>query len=128
MANRRRSGEREKLWRGVLARFGKSGLSVRAFCTQERLSEPSFYAWRRILAERDAEAGALHRTSAQPSESPAFLPVTIQRDALPPTAGMSLELRGGRILRLPDSMSIERIAELIHALEAPAVEAAEVKR
>jgi len=34
--------------------FGRwrcSGLSVRKFCKQEGLSEPSFYAWRRKLAD-----------------------------------------------------------------------------
>jgi hypothetical protein len=128
MARGQRSGEREKLWRDVLARFGKSGLSVRAFCRQERLSEPLFYAWRRIVAERDAEAGASHRTVLQPPECPAFLPVTIQRDAVPPTPSISLELRGGRTLRLPQSMPVERLAEFIHALEARALEAAEAKQ
>jgi hypothetical protein len=30
-------------------------LSVRAFCDQHGLCQPNFYAWRRTLAQRDAE-------------------------------------------------------------------------
>ena len=47
MANKMRDVAKERFWRGVLKKFAAGGLSVRAFCRQERLSEPSFYAWRR---------------------------------------------------------------------------------
>jgi len=40
----------------TLRLWQRSGLSVRAFCEQQDLSQPSFYAWRRTLAERDAQA------------------------------------------------------------------------
>ena len=55
MAKSKRSAEKESFWRLVLEEFGESGLSVRAFCRQEGLSEPSFYAWRRTLQERDVK-------------------------------------------------------------------------
>ena len=48
----RRDLNREAFWRGVMKRFGKSGLTARAFCASEQLSEPSFYAWRRMLPQR----------------------------------------------------------------------------
>ena len=53
MAARTFDPQRDRFWREVLARYGASGLSVRAFCVQAGLSEPSFYAWRRTLARRD---------------------------------------------------------------------------
>lgn len=109
MANRNRDRNREAFWRGVLTRHGKSGLSARAFCRREQLSEPSFYAWRRTLAQRDA--------ADKQSPRPAFLPAAIR--AAPAAGGaMVIELRGGRALKLPESMAAARLAELIHALEA----------
>ena len=51
----RRDEAKESQWREVLGKFTASGLSVRAFCARERVSEPSFYAWRRELALRDRE-------------------------------------------------------------------------
>jgi hypothetical protein len=42
--------ERRGLWRQLIARQEQSGLSVRAFCDQQRTSEHSFYQWRKRLA------------------------------------------------------------------------------
>lgn len=56
----------EAFWRGAMKRLDKSGLTARAFCDHERLSEPSFYAWRRMIRQRDAEVS-----------EPAFLPVVV---------------------------------------------------
>lgn len=49
-----RNAVKEQFWRGCIARWRSSGLSVRDFCRRAALSEPSFYAWRRELARRDA--------------------------------------------------------------------------
>ena len=54
--------QRERIWvfwRRVLQQFQHSGQGVRAFCEAHALSEPSFYAWRRILQERVRLGGAL---------------------------------------------------------------------
>lgn len=40
---------RRELWRRRIAQQEKSGTSIRAFCREEGLSEPSFYAWRKRL-------------------------------------------------------------------------------
>lgn len=118
MANRNRDAGREQAWRRLLAKHGKSGLSVRAFCRREKLSEPSFYAWRGTIRERDAvEHLPTRRTS--PSPGPAFLPVAI-RD-LAPESTIVIELRGGHVLRLPESIAASRVTELVHALEAAPV-------
>lgn len=124
MANRRRDPQREQFWRDVLARFRTSGLSVRAFCRQEQLSESQFYAWRRTVAKRDGtrvpsrKRPAIRKRPPRP-QPPAFLPLVMRAETAGlPGPGMSLELRGGRVLRLGDSIPIERLAALIHALEA----------
>lgn len=49
------SVERASRWREILRRQAGSGLSIRAFCTREGISEPSFFAWRRRLREADGE-------------------------------------------------------------------------
>lgn len=50
---RRRSVES---WRELVTRQARSGLSVQAFCRQERLNAWSFYGWRSRLRERTAVA------------------------------------------------------------------------
>jgi transposase-like protein len=131
MARSERDPKREQFWRNALARFGGSGLSVREFCRRERLGEPLFYAWRRTIAERDRAAPprggrvALRKPSRPPRSrragagSPAaFLPVLMSHEPAPLTANIRIELRGGRMLRFDDSLSAQRLAEFVRALEA----------
>jgi len=63
MANHERDAAKERFWRDVLKRQAKSGLSVRAFCQRERLTESAFYAWRRTVAERNARCTKTMRTA-----------------------------------------------------------------
>lgn len=120
MANLR-SGEREAFWRGEVASHTASGLSVRRFCQERGLSEPSFYAWRRTLQDRDQTA------------LPEFVPVhlTPQASASPTAASgaparserITIELRGGRVVHLPETMATERLVALLRGLEAGVPEA-----
>ena len=48
-----RSSEKEAFWRLVIDEQKASGLSIREFCQQESISQPSFYAWRKELQRRD---------------------------------------------------------------------------
>jgi hypothetical protein len=57
-----RDARKEQQWRRWIDEWRVSGLSVWAFCARRGLAEPSFYAWRKELARRDAAA-------------PAFVPV-----------------------------------------------------
>jgi len=43
--------EQQQFWQMAVETWRCSGLSVRKFCKQEGLSEPSFYAWRRKLTD-----------------------------------------------------------------------------
>lgn len=43
-------------WRGIMREFSRSGLSIREFCRNKQISEPSFYSWRKTLAARDRRA------------------------------------------------------------------------
>ncbi len=44
--------KRWEFWRQVVAQQQQSGLSVRAICQQHRISEYSFYQWRKRLAQQ----------------------------------------------------------------------------
>jgi len=46
--------EKRSYWRGVLRRQRESGLSVRQFCADERLSDASFYRWKRKITGKDS--------------------------------------------------------------------------
>jgi hypothetical protein len=52
----KRDAGKEKLWRETMAEAQGSGQNVREFCRQRRIKESQFYAWRRELKTRDAEA------------------------------------------------------------------------
>lgn len=118
MANKNRSGEREAYWRDVVARFNTSELSVRAFCRREKLQESAFYFWRRTLVDRDGKLLMKPRPTSKRAARPAFLPVTIPGNASSLTSGLALELPNGAVLRFSESMSVERVAALVRALEA----------
>ena len=49
---RKQDGETETRWREILERQAGSGLSIRSFCAEEGIQEPSFYAWRKRLRLR----------------------------------------------------------------------------
>jgi hypothetical protein len=55
--------ERHQLWRQLIAQQEQSGLSVLAFCQQHRISEYSFYQWRKRLTEQLPVQFALVDTS-----------------------------------------------------------------
>jgi transposase len=120
VANNGRDAGKERFWRGAIKRQASSRLSVRAFCERERLTEIAFYAWRRTIAERDAQ-----RTR---TNQPAFLPLVLSESAKfgdrpHGDAGIEITLAAGRILRLPVSTTPQRVAEIVRALDATITDA-----
>ena len=117
---RPRDPRREAYWRDVLKRQRSSGLSVRAFCLHERLTQRAFYRWGGAIRKRDRER--MRQASVQTTPpAPTFVPVLLQsRQHSPGVAEecIQLELRHGRILRLPLSMPAGKLAALVHALES----------
>ena len=112
---KRRSGEREAYWREQVQQQAASGVSVRQFCEERGLRESSFYAWRRTLRQRD-----------QAASGPAFVPVMIAPHFASGGSRITIELRGGRVMQLPETMATERIVALLHGLEASTTKAREV--
>ncbi len=118
MANTMRDAGREAFWRRTLAGQEKSGLTVREFCRHEKLRESAFYFWRRTIRERGPQhSGRTRRVAQRPHRKPpAFVPLVFGN--VPATTGITLELRGGRSLRLGESFPVDRLASLVLALEA----------
>ena len=105
MANKGRSVAKERYWRGLVRGWEKSGLTVRAFCAEQGVAEPNFYAWRRLLRERDAAA-------------PRFVPVRVTPEPTADHRGGDLELvlGGGRVLRIGPGFDAATLQRLLAVL------------
>lgn len=89
MTNSNRSAEKESFWRMVLEEHQLSGLTVRAFSKREGISEPSFYAWRKKIKQRDAKQAPDNPTVEQKT----LIPVdVVDRASLPRCDVTSLSL------------------------------------
>ena len=105
-----RSAEKEAFWRMVMEEHRNSGFTIKKFCKQQGISEPSFYAWRKRLEKRDAEGQAPsalvpvnlvdEQDDAQRKlesatlriETPSGFTVDIQADSTAGAAGIAVEL------------------------------------
>lgn len=75
----KRSSEKRLYWQDVLKRQARSGLSIRAFCGQEGVSEPSFYQWRRRLGAAGSGEAATGPSShgGDSKNGGSFIPLTL---------------------------------------------------
>ena len=78
-------------WKTILRDFGKSGLTVTAFCAREKISASVFAAWRRRLGEAESQEPRFVEL-APPSASSAV-------PAGPSGGAFELSLPGGVVLR-----------------------------
>jgi hypothetical protein len=113
----RSRSNKEAFWRDTFAAFDASAQSVSCFCQTRGLKVPTFYAWR-LRLKKDKVASPI--SHPRPSASPAFLPVVVDSRSFLAQEALQVVLRGGRVLRLPASMPVARLAEVIHALEGQA--------
>ena len=108
--NNQRSSSKERFWRRIVRQWRSSGLSVRSFCEERRLSEPSFYGWRRTLFARDE---AVVR----------FVPVQVTAEPQATTTAdgsagaVELVLGAGRRLRIGPGFDGPTLARLLALLE-----------
>ena len=135
MANQRRSVEKEAYWRGQLERQLASGLSIRRWCRESGVSEPTFYVWRRELRKRDHERGRTERDRHEPLSEPAFAPGFVAVDVLAPDvlapdvvtsdvvtsdavlsgreAKLEIDVAGGVVIRLREDASAETLERVL---------------
>jgi hypothetical protein len=102
-----RDHQKERFWRTMLQRWRLSGLSVREFCARHQLTQPSFYAWRRTLAQRDSDVQ--------------FVPVRLadQSTVAPngPSTALERLLDGRRRLRIEPGFDAATLKRLLTLLE-----------
>ena len=100
-----RDPRKEQQWRRWIRQWQQSGLSVRAFCARHHLAQPSFYAWRREIQQRDSVADTL-------------VPVQLVRDGEPSgPSTFEVVLAGGRTLRVAPGFDAATLRQLLAVLE-----------
>ena len=130
MANQRRSVEKEAYWRGQFERQLASGLSIRRWCRESGVSEPTFYVWRRELRKRDHERGRTERNRHEPLSEPDFAPGFVAVDVLAldvltsdvvtsdamlsgREAKLEIDVAGGVVIRLREDASAETLERVL---------------
>jgi hypothetical protein len=102
---RPRDPRKEQQWQQWIQQWQASGLSVRAFCARHRLAEPRFYAWRRLLRQRQR-----HSTG--------FVPVRVLATPEPAAEHvLEIVLAGGRRLRVGPGFDAATLRHLLTVLE-----------
>jgi transposase-like protein len=117
MANSSRSAEKAEFWRLVLDEHRNSGMSIKAFCAQQGVSEPAFYAWRRKLQSRGA-------SSDPPGK---LVPVTVVDDHRPELRDPSqvqIVTPAGFVLRVSASLPTSELTLLLRSIEAASLDGA----
>jgi transposase-like protein len=110
---------REMFWRQLFQQWHRSGLTVRAFCAKHGLAEPSFYAWRRILSERDQQrATPVACPSRATNTQPAFVPVHVM--TTPASAVLELVVDQNLVLRVPVGFDAATLRHLLAILKETA--------
>ena len=116
MASRgKRDRGKEQFWRRMQRQWQRSGLSVRAFSAEHGLAEASFYAWRRILAQRDRQSACDCNNETGANNTPAFVPLRVI-DASAPTA-LEVVLERGQIVRVLRGFDAATLRQLLAILE-----------
>jgi hypothetical protein len=95
----------ELFWRDLIDRWRASGQSVVAFCASHRVSQATFYSWRKRLTARSAGP-----TRPAPP-TPTFASVSVIPD---PTAEVILPT--GLVVRVPVGANPAAVARLVAAL------------
>ena len=93
----------EAVWRDRLARFDTCKLTVKEFCRQEGVSDPSFYQWRKRLDEVQQGSKRVRRSGsglAKTVKPQPFIPVKVssREDSL---ALAEVEFPNGVRIRVP---------------------------
>lgn len=99
---------RRQVWAERLTRYRAGSQTVKAFCQAENVSVPSFYQWKKKLAQAGVAA------------TPAFVPVNL---AAQPRDDLDLVLPGGATLKLSmqlDDTSMRRVLGAVVAATSQA--------
>ena len=111
----KKSDEKQRFWEGVLNRQVRSGLSIRQFCAEEGVSQPSFYAWRRRRRASDdnAKAGKSVRRSRESSSGDDFIPLKVVDGA----GAVEIVDPGGCLVRVSGEVNAQALLPVLEALD-----------
>jgi len=98
MEKARRGRRTATAWRGVLARFAQSGMTVLAFCEREEISRESFYRWRSKLT-LSPDQPPVHKETRVTSTAAGFIDLGALRRGSS-RLELRLDLGGGVLLHL----------------------------
>jgi transposase-like protein len=129
---KKRDPARERFWRGTIRRQAQSGLSIRAFCQEHEIAEPSFFAWRRELARRDGDSAeptrslrpqarncALPKADAKRRGDPIWAQLRLAPAELSVTgAAIEIVLSADVRVRVPAGADRQTLCDVLAALEA----------
>jgi transposase-like protein len=104
------------VWRERLRRYDRSELTVAEFCQREGVSVPSFYQWRRRLAEISAGLRPPRAAPKRTAEPPAFQQVILSGSGV-----VAIEFPSGVRVELPaQQLPLVRavVADLLHSESA----------
>ncbi len=108
--SRTQQPKRRELWRQRIAQQENSGQTVRVFCSEQKLSEHSFYWWRRQLGSC---------TKQPPRFALVETATALARETHPPRQEQfELILTGGERLRIPaDAVSLRLVLSVLRTDE-----------
>lgn len=124
-----RDPKKEAYWRQIIRRQQKSGLNVRQFCQKEKISENSFYSWRREIKKRDAqqstacgpsqgrEASDKANGSSHASQQNLFAPVVVVDDHDQGNLMLEIVFPSGEVLRAPSGFDGQTLSHAVRALQ-----------
>ncbi|HVH69483.1 MAG TPA: hypothetical protein VNB49_00030 [Candidatus Dormibacteraeota bacterium] len=96
---------REAYWRERVDAHERSGLSVKQFCEQQKISEQSFYVWRKRLRNQQPMRFALVETG-------------VGRPPGPAESELELVLTTGERLRISTGFDPSTLRKLLEVLRA----------
>jgi hypothetical protein len=128
-----RDDRKEAYWRKHILAWQRSGLSKRAYCKANNLSDSSFNAWNREIGIRDREKCPTANAAAlvPPSKNP-FQQIRLVEDEpeqpsqIEPSSPSDTErgdtldilVPGGAVIRVTEGCRIEYITQLFSSLKA----------
>ena len=101
--------DQHQFWQMAIEAWQAGGLSIRQFCKQEGLSEPSFYNWRRRLKE-SADTPPDCGTDSSPET---FIQVSLSGGS---ASGVEFVLSSGHTLRIPAGVDRQTLVTVFSAL------------
>lgn len=99
------NGDQEQFWRMAIETWQASGLSVRQFCKDEGLPEPTFYSWRKKIAGGNSE-----RNDQDKPKPSAFIEVAMPRSN---SVAIELLMTSGNTLRIPSGVDAATLSTVL---------------